>query len=113
MRAVVVLAGLVLGACALVPPAAMIEGATTVATDKTVGDHIISLWSGKNCSTVRQARGLTYCEEDEINPRPAVFCYRTLGDVVCYDRPDPYGRGRPRVDAEAPGLPPGGVRRAP
>ena len=59
-------------------------------TEKTISDHIISLSSGKNCSTVRRERGLHYCEEDQPDIKPQVYCYNTLGRVTCYDRPDPF-----------------------
>lgn len=91
----IAIAGLFLlgvGAC---EPIGLVEGASTILTDKTFTDHIVSWSSGKNCSTVRYNLGQTYCEEDEPNPTPNVYCYRTLGDVTCYDRPDPYdGRQR-------------------
>ena len=63
------------------------EGVSIMATDKTVVDHVISLSSGKNCSTIRKDLGMTYCEEDEKIPQMNVFCYRTLGEITCYDRP--------------------------
>ena len=87
----------VLGGCSLVPGYAQVEGAFVVGTDKTMGDHIISLSSGKNCSTIREQKGLTYCEEDELQVRQNIYCYRTLATVTCYDRPDP-NPGRRRVD---------------
>jgi len=67
-----------------------IEIGTTVATDKTFTDHIISFSSGKDCSSVRREQGLSYCKEDEVSITPNVFCYNTLGRVTCYDRPDPH-----------------------
>jgi len=74
-----------------------VEGASLMATDKTMLDNAISLLSGKDCSTVRKEAGRTYCVEDEPNPTPAVHCYKTLGDVTCYDRSDPYGDGQQKV----------------
>lgn len=85
--AAAVLVLLILSACT---PFGIAEGASTMITDKTVTDHIISWTSGKNCSSVRYTQGMTYCEEDEPNPAPNVYCYRTLGDISCYERPDPY-----------------------
>ncbi len=67
----------------------MVNGATVVGSEKTLGDHIISYVSGINCSTVRRNLGRTYCEEDEPNPVPRVFCYPTIGKITCYDTPDP------------------------
>ena len=73
---------------------AILEGAAVMGTDKTIPDHVISYYSGKDCSTVRKERGQTYCVEDEPNPTPAVHCYRTLDRVSCYDRRDPHRDGQ-------------------
>ncbi len=73
------------------------DGITVIGTDKTLEDHFISLTSGKNCSTIRSEQGLTYCEEDEVNLLPNVYCYRTLGKVTCYDKPDPYSNRQQKV----------------
>ena len=59
-------------------------------TEKPIFDHAISLSSGKNCSLVRREKGLHYCEEDEPQVRPNVYCYNTLARVTCYKQPDPY-----------------------
>ena len=64
-----------------------VEGVSVMATEKTVVDHVISISSGKNSSTIRKDLGLTYCEEDEITPQMNVYCYRTLGEITCYDKP--------------------------
>ncbi len=98
MRVIAVLGFLVvLGGCAAVPGYAQMESAVVIGTDKTISDHIVSFTSGKNCSTVRKEKGLTYCEEDEPQIKPNIYCYRTLATVTCYDRPDP-NPGRRRVD---------------
>ena len=74
MRFAAAIAGVVLlGACSAATPYGMINSAFLVASDKTMEDHVISLASGKNCSTVRVDTGRSYCEEDELNPSPAVF----------------------------------------
>ena len=80
-----------LAGCSLVPGVAEVQGAFVIGTDKTIEDHAISLASGKNCSSVRREKGLTYCEEDEPKVNPNIYCYKTLAKVTCYDRPDPYG----------------------
>ena len=64
-----------------------------VGTKKTITDHVISLASGKNCSAVRRERGLHYCEEDVPSVKPNIYCYKTIGRVTCYDRPDPNTNG--------------------
>lgn len=66
-----------------------VEGVSVIASDKTATDHVVSLFSGKDCSVVRTERGLSYCVEDEVRIESRVFCYQTLGSVSCYDRPDP------------------------
>jgi hypothetical protein len=87
-----------LGGCDSVwKPATALDGASVIFTDKTLGDHLISVGSGKDCSSVRTELGLTYCKEDEISLTPAVYCYRTLGSVDCYAKPDPYGLNQRKI----------------
>ena len=73
---------------------AAIGAGTVAATNKTPIDHLVSLVSGKDCSVVRQHRGLTYCVEDEVTPAVRVHCYPTLGEVSCYAAPDPFPGGQ-------------------
>ncbi len=89
--ALAVLAAAALASCGAVPGFAQVEGATTIATEKPLSDHFVSFMSGKNCSTIRREKGQTYCEEDELrSAAPKVYCYRSIGGVNCYDRPDPF-----------------------
>lgn len=74
--------------------AAAIGAGTVAATDKTPVDHLVSLVTGKDCSVIRQNRGLTYCVEDEVTPLVGVHCYPTLGEVSCYAEPDPFPGGQ-------------------
>jgi hypothetical protein len=69
---------------------AAVGAGTVAATDKTPVDHIVSLVTRKDCSIVRQHRGLTYCVEDEVTPPVRVHCYPTIGEVSCYGEPDPF-----------------------
>lgn len=71
---------------------ALLEGGSMMATQKTFSDHVVSLTSNKDCSTYRKNTTGTYCKEDEVHPTPKVHCYRTLGEVTCYEDPDPSGR---------------------
>jgi hypothetical protein len=78
------------------------EVVSLVATGKTASDHIVSLSTGKDCSTIRAKDEGQYCVSK--NPpiqRPDVYCYRTLGQVSCYREPDPYGDGAQAVGIEA------------
>ena len=100
MRVFAIVAVLVfLAGCSAIPGFAQIQGVSVIGTDKTIEDHVISLASGKNCSTIRKEKGLTYCEEDEPNIKPNIWCYKTLAKVTCYDRPNPYG-GRQKTLGE-------------
>ena len=78
-----------ISSCSFYPPIAAVEGISAVGTGKPASDHFISFASGMNCSTIRTNTGRTYCEEQEPNPTAKVWCYRTIGKAVCYDRPDP------------------------
>ena len=80
-----------------VPFLGQADALTVVSTDKTIVDHFVSISSGKNCSTIRREQGLHYCEEDEPEVKPRIYCYKTLGRVTCYDRPDPHANGVQKV----------------
>ncbi len=80
----------VLGGCAAATPFGAVEAVSVMASDKTLTDHAISVASGKDCSILRKEQGKTYCVEDQVNPvYPQNYCYKTIGKVTCYDRPDP------------------------
>lgn len=70
--------------------AVVLEGASVMVSDKTASDHLVSWFSGKDCSVVRSDKGLEYCVEDQPPMiKPNVYCYRTLASVSCYTQPDP------------------------
>lgn len=75
-----------------------VEAVSLMGTEKTLVDHAVSFGSGKNCSTIRKERGLTYCVEDMPQVRHNIYCYRDLGGVTCYDKPAPNGSQQQRVD---------------
>jgi len=66
-------------------------------TDKTLVDHVVSLSTGRDCSTIRKIDGKSYCKKDPV-PEPPLYCYRTLASVSCYRTPDPYNTGAQTVD---------------
>ncbi|MDA0702840.1 MAG: hypothetical protein O3A96_06315 [Proteobacteria bacterium] len=68
------------------------EMASNITTDKTLVDHATSFVTGMDCSSIHSANGYSYCNdiEDEEAATPS-YCYRSLGAITCYDRPDPYG----------------------
>ena len=73
------------GAPLLAIPAA-VEGASLVTMQRGVGDTVVSLLTGEDCSYVRLAKGQTYCASD---PPPPVqpICTRSLGQVDCWTTP--------------------------
>jgi hypothetical protein len=73
------------GAPLLAIPAA-VEGVSLVTTQRGIGDNVVSLVTGQDCSYVRLAKGQTYCASD---PPPPVqpMCTRSLGKVDCWTTP--------------------------
>lgn len=91
------LLALALTGCAsnLATPAGIFLASTAVVIneDKTPTDLIASAMTGMDCDTIRKSRDkgpLCRPEEEAVIERP-IFCYRTLGTINCFDRPDPYG----------------------
>jgi len=83
------IAVLALGGCALAAPYGALEAGSLMATDKGLSDHAVSLVSGKNCSVLNKQQGRAYCDEDQQGPSyKDMYCYKSLGKVTCYDRPD-------------------------
>jgi hypothetical protein len=54
---------------------------------------------GMDCSSIHSANGYSYCNDlaEEEADAPS-FCYRSLGAITCYDRPDPYGDNAAAVE---------------
>ena len=65
---------------------AVIEGASLVTLQRGVGDTVVSLVTGEDCSYVRLAKGQTYCASDPPPPVQPV-CTRSLGQVDCWTTP--------------------------
>lgn len=67
-----------------------VDMASLINTEKMVSDHVFSFATGKDCSTLKAREGRTYCAEYD-RPQPyhpqEVYCYRSLGQVNCFDRP--------------------------
>lgn len=99
-----------LGLCAIglagcgAETAAVAGGAAMVSfvgTDKTVVDHVASAASGKDCSVLYTNNGGDYCRPEIDAEAEAIrraenqlYCYNTLGEVTCYDSPDPYANNQ-------------------
>ncbi len=65
---------------------AVAEGASLVLTQRGIGDNVVSLLTGQDCSYVRLARGQTYCASN-APPPVQPLCTRSLGQVDCWTTP--------------------------
>ena len=101
-RTVTLASALILSACTGAEPAIVFLGATTdiVMTDKLPTDYIAEALTDKDCSYIRHLDdGGPLCRSEDygkVVERP-LYCYRTLGRVNCYERPDPYNMGQTPV----------------
>jgi hypothetical protein len=73
-------------------------------TKKTLVDHAVSRYTEKNCSILHTARNEEYCQTPGLSEQEKVaymastmYCYRTLGGVSCYDRPDYVASSQTRI----------------
>ena len=77
---------------------------TFIHTDKSIGDHLASLATGENCSTLNVSDGGSYCQAEKAVATaapPAQYCYRTLANISCYDRPNPFAYSAPQSPVQA------------
>ncbi|MGE0224990.1 MAG: hypothetical protein AB7F35_18020 [Acetobacteraceae bacterium] len=51
-------------------------------------DAVYSTLSGRDCSIVRMEQGKSYCRWEDPEPKPPVFCTRSLGVVDCWKDPE-------------------------
>ncbi len=106
-RVLVICAGLLgLNACGGDVGLAMLAASTAsfIHTDKTVVDHAVSYSTDRDCSILHIANDENYCEPPvPIEPgqvaymASALSCYRPLGGVSCYDRPDYTASSQTRI----------------
>jgi hypothetical protein len=88
-----------LGGCAMIegPVGTATTGASAVLlinTGKTLTDHAISYITDEDCGMVNYERDRHYCKPwpDVIaHTEPELYCYRTLAQVECHAKPEPYG----------------------
>ncbi len=79
--------------CSCAAGAAVLGIAYTVHTNRLPTDALASAMLDKDCSMIRQEEeGGAWCrdkgaERDKGASQPPVWCYRSLGEVNCYDRP--------------------------
>lgn len=70
------------------------SAASLAHTDKTMPDHVATWVTGEDCSLLRYTEeNGPYCQPEAQVETPAtapqLVCYRTLGTIDCYDKPDP------------------------
>jgi hypothetical protein len=109
--AVLVVATLPLGGCLITPAAVTVAGTgadlvSLTSTKKTLGDHVASAATGKDCSSVTFSETGHYCPEKVVVDRSKVYCYRTLADVDCHHIPDPYKNGYTALASPPPDIRP-------
>jgi hypothetical protein len=78
---------------------ATLAGASLVSliyTDKTLADHAVGMALKEDCSVLHTVDKKPYCQDIPVEDHgehmaslsASLYCYRTLGGVSCYDRPD-------------------------
>ena len=77
---------------------------TLNATKKTIGDHIVSAATGRDCSILSFEKDGDYCPDKVEVDRSRVYCYRTLADVECHHIPDPYRNGNTALASPPPDI---------
>ena len=101
---------------------AVVAGGSLVSlvhSDKLPSDHALDWATEKDCSVLHAARNQPYCQppaaslarQQMARQAASLYCYRTLGGVSCYDRPDYSAGSQTRIDfahgyAPAPGTTP-------
>ena len=75
--------------------------ASVTAIQRTPGDAVYSLVTGRDCSIVRLDEGKTYCRPIEPKPQPPPFCTRSIGAIDCWQNPATVP-GQPRGVADGP-----------
>ncbi len=78
--------------------------ASFIHTDKTTVDLAVSYSTDRDCSILYMAKDENYCKPPvPVEPgqvaymSQAFYCYRTLGGVTCYDRPDYMASSQTRI----------------
>jgi hypothetical protein len=77
---------------------------TLNATKKTIGDHVVSAATGRDCSIISFEQTGDYCPDKVEIDRSRVYCYRTLADVECHHIPDPYRNGNTALASPPPDI---------
>lgn len=88
---------------------ANLEVLSVINTKKTLGDHVATWITGKDCSTPRAEREGVWCVDWPSPPPPPtqVYCYASLARPSCYAQP--YNEGNDRLIGFVPSSTP--IRR--
>jgi len=104
LRGAVLAASLALGGCigGVGTGALLAAGSTTttVLEDKLPTDLLADAVTGQDCSYIRKLEdkgALCRPHRREVIERP-LYCYRTLGQIECFEERDPYGIGQRTVN---------------
>lgn len=94
---------------ALGPTLVNLEVLSVINTKKTLGDHIATWVTGKDCSSVRAEREGVWCTDWPGPPPPPtqVYCYASWARPSCYAQP--YNEGNDRLIGFVPAATP--IRR--
>jgi hypothetical protein len=74
--------------------------ANFIQSDRLPQDYLAELVTGKECNTLAAIKDKGPLCRESFNPpiyEKPIYCYRTLGQVKCYEEPDPYGPTTRRV----------------
>ena len=74
---------------------------------KTIPDHVLSQMLNKDCSGKRLIDDGKLCADEHVTTvaaAPPEYCYRTLADVSCYSKPDPFDPANDEVAWPNPNL---------
>ncbi|CAA7619802.1 hypothetical protein [Magnetospirillum sp. UT-4] len=76
---------------------ANLEVLSVINTKKTMGDHLATWITGKDCSTIRAQREGAWCVDWPSPPAPPqqVYCYASLAKPSCFAQP--YNEGNDRL----------------
>ncbi|HSV28036.1 MAG TPA: hypothetical protein VLL76_00715 [Candidatus Omnitrophota bacterium] len=73
-----------------------LEVLSVINTKKTIGDHVATWVTGKDCSTIRAQREGVWCVDWPGPPPPPqqVYCYASLAKPSCFSQPYTEGNDR-------------------
>ena len=100
--ATILIAGLLTVACGTETSVYLLGAglANFIQSDRLPQDYLAELVTGKECNTLAAIKDKGPLCRESFNPavyEKPIYCYRTLGQVRCYEEPDPYGPTTRRV----------------